>query len=108
MFDSALDTEHVFGHRRSMPSARTRRRRATAALIGMMLVAGLPAVSRAVAGPHADPSATYVVRAGDTLWSIAVQRSPGSDPRIVVDTIVRTNGIDAAHLVPGQRLMLPA
>jgi Tfp pilus assembly protein FimV len=107
MFDSALDTEHVFGHGRAMRSARVRRRRLTAAAVGVLLVLALPAASRAVTDRHADPSNTYVVRPGDTLWTIAVRLSPGSDPRPVIDRIVRTNGIDAANLVPGQQLQLP-
>ena len=108
MFDSALDTEHVFGHSRGMPPARIRRRRAAALLVSVVLVLGLPAVSRAVGDHRGDPPARYVVRSGDTLWSIAVRISPGSDPRAVVDAIVRANGADAAHLVPGQELQLPA
>ena len=107
MFDSALDTEHVFEHSRGMLPARIRRRRAAVVLIGAVLVLGVPAVSRAVGDPAAQP-ATYVVRPGDTLWSIAVRVSPGSDPRPVVDAIVRANGIDAARLVPGQELQLPS
>jgi hypothetical protein len=37
----------------------------------------------------------YVVRAGDTLWSIAAQLAPGADPRPVVDALRAANG-DAA------------
>jgi Tfp pilus assembly protein FimV len=107
MFDSSLDIEHVFGHRRGMPPGRIRRRRATVVLAAMVLVLAVPAASRAV-GDHRDRPAAYVVRSGDTLWSIAVSVSPGSDPRATVDAIVRANGVDAAHLVPGQQLQLPA
>jgi LysM repeat protein len=90
-----------------MPATRIRRRRARAALIGAVLVVGLPAASRAVGDPPAR-TATYVVRPGDTLWSIAVRVSPGSDPRGVVDQLAGANGVDASHLVPGQELSLPA
>jgi Tfp pilus assembly protein FimV len=107
MFDSSLDTEQVFGHSRRMSATPIRRRRATAALIGAVLVLGLPAASRAVVDRPARTT-TYVVRPGDTLWSIAVRISPGSDPRRVVDQLARTNGVDATHLVPGQELLLPA
>jgi len=107
MFDSSLDIEHVFGHGRGMPLARVRRRRATVVFAAMVLVLAVPAASRAV-GDHRDRPATYVVRSGDTLWSIAVSVSPGRDPRATVDAIVRANGVDAAHLVPGQQLQLPA
>ena len=84
MFESTLDTEHVFGHCRDMPRARIRRRRGTVVLCGVVVLLGLPAVSRAVADRPADrPATTYVVRPGDTLWSIAVGSAPGSDPREV-------------------------
>ncbi len=107
MFDSSLDTEQVFGHSRRMASGRIRRRRSAAALIAALVVLGLPAASRAV-GDRPARTATYVVRPGDTLWSIAVRVSPGSDPRGVVDQIARANGVDATHLVPGQEILLPA
>jgi LysM repeat protein len=109
MFDSTLDTEHVFGHCDDMPRARIRRRRGTVVLCGVVVLLGLPAVSRAVADRPADrPATTYVVRPGDTLWSIAVGSAPGSDPREVVDAIARANHVDAGQLIPGQELQLPA
>ena len=51
---------------------------------------------------------TYVVRPGDTLWSIAGDLSPGTDPRPVVHAIARANGVDAGSLVPGQQLAIPS
>jgi len=50
----------------------------------------------------------YVVREGDTLWAIARERSPGRDPRDVVQAIVDANQIDAGALLPGQVLVIPA
>jgi nucleoid-associated protein YgaU len=107
MFDSTLDTEQVFGHSRRMNPARIQRRRTVAVLVGAVLVFGLSGASRAMGDP-ATRTATYVVRPGDTLWSIAVRVSPGSDPRGVVDQIARANHVDATGLVPGQELLLPA
>jgi Tfp pilus assembly protein FimV len=51
---------------------------------------------------------TYVVRHGDTLWSIALRSSPSVDPRLVVDAIASANEVDPGALVPGQQLLLPA
>ncbi len=48
------------------------------------------------------------VGAGDTLWEIAESIAPGDDPRLVVDDIVRLNGLDSSAVEPGQRLALPA
>lgn len=48
----------------------------------------------------------YRVRAGDTLWSIAVDRY-GGDPRAAVWRLQRANRLDAGSLTPGQVLRLP-
>ena len=49
----------------------------------------------------------YVVRQGDTLWSIARRVSPDDDPRPIVDALAEANGLDGAGLVPGQSLIVP-
>jgi nucleoid-associated protein YgaU len=49
----------------------------------------------------------YVVRPGDTLWSIA-RRIIDGDPRALVDAIQAANGADPGALVPGQVLLIPA
>lgn len=51
---------------------------------------------------------TVMVRAGDTLWSIARRSEPGSDPRAVMDAIAAANGVRGGDLLAGQRLLLPA
>lgn len=61
-----------------------------------------------VGGLMPAASRTYVVRPGDTLWSIAERLRPGSDPRPIVDAIERVNGVSAGELVPGQSLRIPA
>jgi Tfp pilus assembly protein FimV len=87
-------------------------------VVHLVLAAGLAVlamggVSRALepgAGPSAPASVaahTYVVRPGDTLWSIAERLRPGEDPRPLVDAIERANGISAGELVPGQSLEIP-
>jgi nucleoid-associated protein YgaU len=49
----------------------------------------------------------YVVRQGDTLWSIARRVSPNDDPRPVVDALAATNGLDGSAITPGQSLIVP-
>jgi nucleoid-associated protein YgaU len=82
-------------------------------LLALAVVVGVWAgpVGHALGGssepvPVSDRS--YVVRAGDTLWSIAGRIAPGSDPRPVVDAIARANGVDAGAIVPGQVLRVPS
>lgn len=55
------------------------------------------------AGP---PQRYHVVRAGETLWSIAGASYPG-DPREGVWKLQRRNGLEGSTIVPGQRLALP-
>jgi LysM repeat protein len=49
----------------------------------------------------------HVVRAGDTLWSIA-ERSYAGDPREGVWRLRERNGLDAPLIRPGQRIVVPA
>jgi LysM repeat protein len=55
----------------------------------------------------AGPERTYVVRATDTLWSIAQSNYPG-DPRAAVWKLRERNGLADATLVPGQHIVLPS
>jgi nucleoid-associated protein YgaU len=109
MFESPLDTEHVFGHDAHMTRTHVRRRRAAlsaASLVLVMVLLGpVGHAFQAEAAPR-HPR-TVVVRPGDTLWSIARRSEPASDPRAVVDAIAGANGVQARELVPGQRLLVP-
>lgn len=51
---------------------------------------------------------SVVVRAGDTLWSIASRTFPGADPREAVMAFRRVNGGDLSVLEAGQRLAVPS
>jgi hypothetical protein len=118
MFESGLDSEHAFGHRVTMHRTYVRRRRVTLTLVVVGLAAILSGpVANAVGPPGADgvdggmaPVArrTYVVREGDTLWSIATRAAHGADPRPLVDTIEAENDLTAGALMPGMTLSVPA
>ena len=68
----------------------------------LALVVGLAARSSHGAGPKR----TYVVRPGDTLWSVAERSYPG-DPRQGVWQIEQRNHLASATIVPGEKLVLP-
>lgn len=112
MFDSPLTPNIRSGKVRRMSLARVRRRRLVAGgLLVLLLSVSAPAVSGAMTGGPGRGAAAgdrYVVQPGDTLWSIAVSRAPGSDPRPVVQAIADANRVDAGSLVPGQLLVIPA
>ena len=112
---------------RSVPRAlpdratRIRRRRLVALLMAIALFAGAVTAGRALLGAAAsvDPSSpqpvdapvstppgeSYVVRSGDTLWSIAAAIAPNSDPRPVVDALRDANG-GRPELQVGERLVV--
>jgi nucleoid-associated protein YgaU len=117
MFEQGVDAEQVFGQDTGMTRTRVRqRRRLTGASLAVAAAVILSAPVADALGRHAGPVAgspprrveqVYVVRSGDTLWSIAERTAEGSDPRYVVDAIVERNGIDPGALVPGQSIVIP-
>jgi nucleoid-associated protein YgaU len=72
----------------------------------VVTVVAFAALSVARPTSGADVEARYVVRPGDTLWAIAVQRY-GGDPREAVWRIRERNGLETSLLVPGMVLALP-
>ena len=66
------------------------------------LVAGLAAHGSSSAGPKR----TYVVRPGDTLWSVAAHMYAG-DPREGIWKIEQRNHLAGATIFPGEKLVLP-
>ncbi len=69
-----------------------------------------------VGGGTADASAdqfakvgdTVVVQPGESLWSIATDIAPDSDPRGVIVVIRELNNLGTQHVYPGQSLIVPA
>jgi LysM repeat protein len=71
-------------------------------LCAAALAVGLAARSSNGAGPKH----TYVVRPGDTLWSVA-ERTYSGDPREGVWKLEQRNHLASATIVPGEKLVVP-
>jgi LysM repeat protein len=54
----------------------------------------------------ARPKRIYVVRPGDTLWSVA-QRTYSGDPRQGIWELEQRNHLASATIVPGEKLVVP-
>ena len=74
------------------------------ALSGVLL-ASAPGVAEA--SPRVQPARTVVVRAGDSLWSIAERVAPHIDPRRTVAALERANGLTDGRVAAGATLVLP-
>ncbi|AND16158.1 LysM peptidoglycan-binding domain-containing protein [Rathayibacter tritici] len=93
----------------------TRRGRAVVAALGALpIVAGAFAFGLNGGGAAASSDTAAVefryvtVHAGESLWSLAEELAPRSDPRDVVDDILSLNQLSSAGVEPGQRLAIPA
>jgi len=68
---------------------------------------GSPAASTATS--HHATSPTVVVQPGQTLWDIAAEAAPRSDPRDVIAEIIELNDlVDPGAIRAGQPLFVPA
>ncbi len=75
-------------------------------LLILVCVAAL-AVGLAARGSNgAGPRRTYVVRPGDTLWSVA-ERTYAGDPREGVWKLQQRNHLASPTIVPGEKLVVP-
>lgn len=87
---------------------------AIAAVLGVVQLtqAGIGGGPLTATGAAAGPgmiqagATEYVVRPGDTLWSIAAALEPGRDERPLVDQLVREIG--GTTLYPGEVIPIPA
>ncbi len=76
--------------------------------VALLLIAAAFAVAVAARQSNgAGPAQHYLVRPGDSLWSIAAANYAG-DPREGVWRIEHRNGLADATIHPGERLVLPA
>jgi hypothetical protein len=58
--------------------------------------------------PGISVGGVVVVQAGESLWSIATELAPNTDPREVIMRIRDMNSLGSNHVYPGQSLAVPA
>ena len=104
---AARPTARVHGARRFLPGVVT-----LIALVGLWFGAGaLAAVGRSMPSAtqkgllKVDGGYAYVVRPGDTLWSIATRLVPSADPRPLVDRLAAE--LHGTTLRPGEVIVVP-
>lgn len=79
-----------------------------AALIWLAVAGQAQASGDARAGRLAgDAVARVVVKPGQTLWEIAAQVDPGTDPRVIIPQIVDMNSLSSTAISVGEVLWVP-
>ena len=76
-----------------------------AIVIGAGQVAGASGSDSEASNPPV--AQVVVVQTGETLWGIAREVAPGSDPRGVVRQIRQMNDLGTTPVVPGQSIVVP-
>ena len=91
------------------PRRRHRVRRAALAVLVVGLLTGLALPVRDLAGTTPNPplraGATYVVRSGDTLASIAQRLGPVADRHALITALAKETGSET--VVAGEHIVLP-
>lgn len=75
-------------------------------LLSIIIVLGLICIS---AGAKATVEREYqliTVHSGETLWTIAKEIAPETDPRITIAKIKEANQLDQSKITPGQILKI--
>jgi LysM repeat protein len=100
----------------TVPLRLTRRGRVVVAVAATLLLAALSLViaTSAQATGHPVPSrATHqsltqvTVGPGQSLWSVAEDADPGADTRVVIQQIIKLNGLTGTVVFAGQQLWVP-
>ncbi|MFB3977475.1 LysM peptidoglycan-binding domain-containing protein [Microbacterium proteolyticum] len=77
-------------------------------VLSIAVVGGGAALASSDNGTASGAFTEITVMSGETLWSIAEDVAPGSDPRDVVAEITRLNALENGSVAAGQRIALPA
>lgn len=68
----------------------------------------ISSISGSVAGDGGSVELDFItVQQGESLWELAGEYAPGSDPRDWIAEIVMINALESIDLTPGQQIALP-
>lgn len=70
-----------------------------------MLNGGQASAGDRAADVHFD---TVTIQSGETLWQLAEQTAPDSDPRDFIQDVVALNALDGSGVQAGQEIAIPA
>lgn len=81
----------------------------TLLVVGLLAAAATLGASRAIASNEAGNAdfGYVVVQPGDTLWSVATELDPSSDPRDIIAEIVRLNQLGGSDVQAGEAIAVP-
>ena len=82
------------------------RRRIGVAIVAMLVLSMFSSLFLANNSVRPNETDQIVIMQGDTLWSLAEQFAPNSDPREWIYEVVELNSIDGP-IQPGDRLTVP-
>jgi LysM repeat protein len=95
--------------RRPAPRRVRRRLLRLVVMVAIVLAAllGAPKLVQTLTPAQAVPLTEHRVARGETLWQIATQYRPDSDPRSVIAQIKQINKLTDVTVQPGQRILVP-
>ncbi len=82
------------------------RRQIGVAIVAMLVLSMFSSLFLANNSVRPNETDQIVIMQGDTLWSLAEQFAPNSDPREWIYEVVELNSIDGP-IQPGDRLTVP-
>ena len=103
----ALATPTVRPYRARRPRSPWPARLGRAAAVSGAVLLLLFGLARAAEGGTQGAYESVTVQSGDTLWTIASERYPGTDVRAKVYQIEQANHLSAELLHPGETLLVP-
>ncbi|HLO04012.1 MAG TPA: LysM peptidoglycan-binding domain-containing protein [Symbiobacteriaceae bacterium] len=96
--------------RRPIGRKAARRRMVRLLLLASIILAvlfGAPKLVQTLTPAQDVPLTEHRVTSGESLWQIAAQYRPESDPRQVIAQIKQINKLGESTLQPGQHLLIP-